>query len=175
MTTGPWRAKPTDVRASLKETEERRRQAATARAQALPWHVIQERFGYATRGEAIRDVLKYCEAIREETAQVAEGVIQLELDKLDALERALWKIVNKQHITIQHGRVVVDPATGEMIPDDAPTMLAIDRLVKISERRAKLLGLDTATRFDMAVSDDTNNQIRDLIAQMQGEPEIVQE
>ncbi|GAA2395473.1 hypothetical protein GCM10010404_61300 [Nonomuraea africana] len=40
------------------------------------------------------------------------------------------------------GNAAVDDGRGEPLEDDAPVLAAIDRMLKIQERRAKLLGLD---------------------------------
>jgi hypothetical protein len=86
----------------------------------------------------------------------AEELRQLELMQLDELARAARAVLERKHLMVSHGKIVrlgqpfvnddgnaeVDDGRGEPLKDDAPVLAAIDRLLKIQERRAKLLGLD---------------------------------
>lgn len=80
-----------------------------------------------------------------------------EVGKLDELEEKLWKILDKEHLMISHGKVMkIEDETGELVPvhDDMPRLSAIDRLLKVADRRAKLLGLDMPTRTELNVTSD---------------------
>lgn len=66
-----------------------------------------------------------------------------EVDKLDKLERELWEIYNRRHVTVAPGGRVAQDRDGNDILDDGPKLQAIDRLLKVAERRAKLLGIDS--------------------------------
>jgi len=46
------------------------------------------------------------------------------------------------HFKTNGGEIVRDPETGEALVDDAPVLAANDRLLRIQERRAKLLGIE---------------------------------
>jgi len=98
---------------------------------------------------------------REALANVAKrtddnaGHLQaLELERLDKLQRSAERVLAKRHLRINSGMVVrnADPATGQLveIEDDGPTLAAIDRLLHIAERRAKLLGLDAPQQVEQS-------------------------
>lgn len=102
-----------------------RRLAAAARGQAavelrlsgLTYTEIAEQVG-CSRALAHNYVMGAMTQARGAVAEAAEAALRLELDRLDALHAAIW-------------------------PDAlAGGLAAIDRAIKIMERRAKLLGLD---------------------------------
>lgn len=98
------------------------------------------------------------EAIREIYKEDAKDMITLECERLDELQLEALRVLQTEHVTLSNGAVVrvhlrdekgnmiMDPETGlpksAPIRDDGPVLAAIDRLVKISETRRKLLGLD---------------------------------
>jgi transposase len=71
---------------------------------------------------------------------------QVEVQKLDELEERTWDILMRNHYLVQRGSVVMmeDRETGYEYPlyDDAPKLRAINVLLNIAQRRAKLMGLD---------------------------------
>jgi hypothetical protein len=71
----------------------------------------------------------------------------MELERLDEMQHAAWQVLERHHITVSHGKVVRDD-DGETILDDGPVLRAIDSLLRVSDRRAKLLGLDAPTRVE---------------------------
>lgn len=98
---------------------ERRVKALKLRQRGLPYPQIAEALGVSTR-TAYRDVRKELEKIQETCAEEAELVREIELRRLDEL----WSVAN----------------TAALNGD----IKAIDRCLRIQERRAKLLGLDAA-------------------------------
>lgn len=89
----------------------------------------------------------------------AEQVRQLELGRLDQLWVEATKILRRQHVVISAGKVVVHPDTGVPLEDPMPILRAIDTLLKIQERRARLLGLDApAQRTVHVLSEDAIDQ-----------------
>jgi hypothetical protein len=110
-------------------------------------------------------------ALKEQQQTTAAQARQLELDKLDALEEAVWEVLRRKHITVSHGKIIGrftgeflrDPETGELvrdmdghaiplyeeIEDDAPVLQAADRLVRIAQRRAALRGLDAPVKVEV--------------------------
>ena len=62
-----------------------------------------------------------------------------------AMERAIvCDILAARHVTISNGKVLPE------YEDDGPTLAAIDRLLKIDEREARLLGLDCKVQVDVS-------------------------
>ncbi len=131
---------------------ERRRRCVELRIEGKQFTEIADILGYGSRGAACQD---FGRALKERLAEQAEAVDQyreLELERLDALQRAAWAVLAKRHVLVQGGKVVryADDDGAEEVPleDDGPTLAAIDRLLKIAERRARLLGLDSPVKID---------------------------
>lgn len=148
------------------DTAERDAEAARLRTRGLTYRAIAEQMGYASPS-SVHDAVKRClDAIVEEPGQ---EVRRLELERLDDMYAAVMAVLEREHITISQGRIVRkrvldengDPtivATDrdgkpvfreEEILDDAPVLAAVDRLLKIMERRAKLTGLDAPVKADI--------------------------
>ena len=69
----------------------------------------------------------------------------LRVKKVDVDERP--DIAERFHVAISNGRVVYQ---GENpVKDDGPALQAIDRLLKIQERRARLIGLDAPVKHEV--------------------------
>ncbi len=88
----------------------------------------------------------------------------IEIGKLDLLEERLWRMVDEDYYTVSQGHVVY-METGEPVPDIDPIMKIIDRILKVSERRAKLLGLDKPVRVEATVHtmDSTDMELAEMI------------
>jgi hypothetical protein len=76
-----------------------------------------------------------------------------ELKNLEDMERIAWQVLERSHVVVQLGKVVkmVVDGVAHPIPDDAPILSAIDRLLKIQERRAHLMGIDAPARRSVEV------------------------
>lgn len=112
----------------LIETAERRRFVLELRKQGINYRQIADaavsKFGAAVlpagwdERYAYKDVARALEQIRTETAESADSIRTLELERLDRLMVALWPRASRAD---EH---------------------AIDRILKIMQRRAQLVGLD---------------------------------
>ena len=131
------------------ENAEKQRQALELRKAGATFEQIARQLGYANAGGAYKIVQA---ALRDTVQQPADEVRQLELERLDAMLRALW------------------PAAIQ------GKWLAVDRCLLIMDRRARLLGLDAPTRRIVEVIDDTtiDREIQRLLEQLaQNDPEPV--
>ena len=104
---------------------ERQRQALELRKAGVTFETIATQLGYRNRSGAYKAVMS---ALRRTLQEPADEVRRLELERLDALLLALWSQARQGH------------------------QGAIDRCLKIAERRAKLLGLDAPAQIDAAVA-----------------------
>jgi len=95
----------------------RREKALELRASGQSIRAIADKLG-VSKSQVQRDIEKELQAAAADRKKIAGLIIDLELAKLDALEKKAW-----EHIT-----------DGELS--------AIDRVLRSMERRAKLLGLD---------------------------------
>ncbi|QEQ93584.1 helix-turn-helix DNA-binding domain protein [Streptomyces phage Zuko] len=88
----------------------------------------------------------------------------IEIGKLDLLEERLWLMIDEEYYTVSNGQVVYFE-TGEPVPDIDPVMKIIDRLLKVMERRAKLLGLDKPVRVEATVHqvDNMDMELAEMI------------
>lgn len=86
----------------------------------------------------------------------------MELHSLDELEWTAWKTLQERHVVVSQGRVVLDAETGEPVNDDRFILEVCDRILKIKERRAKLMGLDAPVRREVITMDSIDEEIAKL-------------
>lgn len=125
------------------EAPERRHQALELRKFGLSYSAIGERLG-VTANTACRYVKKEIEAINKLNNESAEELRRMELERLDLAMSAIAPQVRKGNLG------------------------AVDRWLRISERRSKLLGLDATPRMNYL---DMFKQLADdgMITQAQAE------
>lgn len=136
--------------------------AANLRARGWTYQRVANELGYSNASGAFKAVQR---ALKASVREANDTAITLELDALDAMANAAWEVLDRNHITISQGRVVT--IDGVPVPDDAPVLAAIDRLLKIQERRAKLRGLDAPTTSKVEVI--TESTVDAAIAQLEAE------
>lgn len=159
-------ARPT--RAQAVNIAQRRAEAVDMRIAGASFKAIAEKLGYKTASAACQDIGRALEqAVAEQTRSV-EAYREEELQRLDALLSEAWAILKRDHLTVSHGRVVYDDTTGKPILDDGPTLAAIDRILKIQERRSKYLGLDAPTKVEAITIDSLDQAIAQLAAELEG-------
>ncbi|MET0416044.1 MAG: hypothetical protein ABW022_08490 [Actinoplanes sp.] len=154
-------------RAKRADTARRRSEAIAMRMAGHTFEQIAQALGYTSRGAACQDITRALETAVVEQARSVEAYREEELQRLDALLAEAWAVLKRQHLTVSHGRVIYDDSTGEPILDDAPTLSAIDRILKIQERRAKFLGLDAPQRHEVVTVDAVDAEIARLTAELQ--------
>ncbi len=163
------------------DTAERDAEAATLRSRGLTYQQIADQLGFAHRSAARKAVQR---VLQDTVTEPADELRKLELDRLDTMWRTAMDVLARDHLAHSLGRVVthqvpvldsdghevIDPETGEPmtrreeVHDDGPKLAAIDRLLKIQDRRAKLLGLDapTKSRVEVITQDQIEAEIERL-------------
>lgn len=136
--------------------------AAKLRARGWTYQRVANELGYANASGAFKAVQR---ALKASVREANDTAVALALDELDAMANAAWEVLDRSHVTISQGRVVTHD--GVPVPDDAPVLAAIDRLLKIQERRAKLRGLDAPTASKVEVV--TESVVDAAIAQLEAE------
>jgi hypothetical protein len=107
--------------------------ALQLRAQRLTYSEIGRRMGIS--GESARmTVIREYERLRASNAETAEEVRAQELESLDELE----------------ARLIEQALAGDV--EDPHTLQCVDRVLKIKERRARLLGLDAKGGIEIAAA-----------------------
>jgi len=85
--------------------------------------------------------LRITAALAERVDPLVDQYRAVELDRLDRLTVKAWEVLEREHVVVQHGKIVRDE-DGNPLRDDGPVLAAVGTLLRISERRSKLLGLD---------------------------------
>ncbi len=107
------------------EAKERALKALELRKKGVRYEQIAQQLGYSNRGSAHKAVMKELNLLAKECLEEASKVRDLELQRLDDLFLAAWKAI----------------ANG--------SESAIDRALRVSESRRKLMGLDAAQKVDV--------------------------
>jgi len=105
---------------------ERRADALTRRRQGQPYAVIATALDYSSPSAASKDVHR---ALRSAVLEQGHALLDLERDRLDALQNILWPLAERGDVR------------------------AARELVRLMERRARLLGLDRAATDRLATED----------------------
>jgi hypothetical protein len=129
------------------DSAERDREAARMRTQGHPYREIADTLGYADEAGAHRAVAKI---LKETVQEAADELRKVEVERLDALLQVAWDVMMREHVAVSGGKVVtVADDEGNEVPlrDDGPTLAALDRVIKIADRRAALLGLDAPQKI----------------------------
>jgi hypothetical protein len=95
-----------------------------------------------------------------------------ELQSLDEMERHLWQSLRRKHVLVQQGRVIM--VEGQVVEDERFVLEALDRILKIKERRAKYLGLDAQVRLSVE-ADQIGGEIAQLIAAINATDDVTRE
>lgn len=114
----------------------------------------------------------YKKALKEIIEEDVKEYRKLELLKLEALEQEVTKVLQSFHPLVNAGSVVRDVLENEdgtlvldedenpvlvRLQDAGPTLAAVDRAIKLMERRSKLLGLDKPTKVANTNPDGTKS------------------
>lgn len=142
---------PNEASSRRVQIEVRIEQGLELRRLGFSYAAIAERLEIS-KTTAHRDILRALRRLADTNKGKTEEWRELEVVKLDALERRLQMILRKHHVVLYKGQVVrqKDPETGkpEPLEDEGPILQAIRELRAVSERRCRLLGLDTPQRVE---------------------------
>lgn len=144
---------------------QRRAQAVQMRLAGATYETIAEQLGYSGRDAAYKDITRALEASVTEQHRATEILRQEELMRLDLLWVEVWAVMKRDHVTVSNGRLVRGD-DGEPLRDDGPVLQAVDRLVRILERRAKYLGLDAPQKHEVLTLDAIDRAIQELNAEL---------
>lgn len=143
---------------------ERDREACRLRARRKTYQQISDQLGYGGAQNAQRAVKRTLAAIPKDAA---EELIQLELDQLDMMTAAVLEVLEANHYVVSQGRLIYLHEDAPPLTDDSPVLAAVDRLLKIQERRARLLGLDRPTKATVThAAADVDAAVAELVHEM---------
>jgi len=147
------------------DTAQRDAEACRLRVRGLSYGEIATQLGYANDTAASLAIRRQLAAT---VTEAANELRQFEVERLNIYERAALGVLERKHVTVSQGRIIMMGDTPLL--DDAPVLAAIDRLLKIQERRAKLLGLDAPTRVQVVTVDLVDAEIARLTAELAAQP-----
>lgn len=110
---------------------ERESQAVQLRIAGVSYEAIAQRLGMTPAG-AYKAVKRALRRVIEKTTEDAEELRRLEIGRLDRLLLAVWPL-----------------ATGRQPGAAGPDLGAVDRALRIIERRCELLGLNAPKAIDL--------------------------
>jgi len=143
---------------------ERDAKALSLRARGYTHRQISAQLGWKSPASAVGACTR---AMQDMYREDIDKWRQIELDKLDDLTREAWDAMQEAHYLVSQGKVV---------KDDDGTMLvnAVDKvsqlgtlLLKISESRRKLLGIDAPPQ-KAPTPDNLDAEIETLVKQLSG-------
>lgn len=147
------------------DTAERDAECARLRARDHTYQQIADATGFTSASGARFAVER---ALARTITEPGEELRRIELMKLDALARAAWRVLEARHYLVSQGRLIRLEDGAPPLEDDGPVLASIDRLLKISERRSKLLGLDSPVRMEVLTIDAIDAQLAVLDAEIAG-------
>lgn len=110
----------------------------------------------AEHGISQQRVSEIIQAVRDGiTAETREEEIQRSLEMLAELRAGALEVYRLAAAPVfvgKDGDVAIDPDTGKVVRDHGGRLRALETAVKVDQRIATLLGLDAATKMDLAVS-----------------------
>jgi hypothetical protein len=126
------------------DAAERDARALELRAAGANFRQIADRLGVSV-STAWKCVDRGLAATRHEPAAKLRA---LERERLDRLTVQAVQVLQARHVVVSGGKIIVGD-DGRPLVDHGPTLAAINTLVRLMERRARLEGLDEPTRADI--------------------------
>jgi hypothetical protein len=124
------------------------------RQAGVPIAEISRRFGM-TNNAVSSSIRRQLGKLSQEALMAYPEVLQMELERLDALQSAVWPLT-------QHRKVRLDDGTEVSME---PDIKAVSTVLSIIDRRARLLGMEQNNlNVRMDVQDSTQSQLRAVLA-----------
>jgi hypothetical protein len=147
--------------------ETRIRDAEAARMHARGWSYqrIADHYG-VVKNAAYAMVQRALAVAGKEKRDEALAIM---LTELDMREEVAKEVLARRHVAVSNGRVVHlenDDGIDEPVLDDGPTLAALETLGRITDQRAKLLGLYAPTRAQVQITDAMASEIEQLAREL---------
>jgi len=124
---------------------------------------IAKRFNVSTKVVSLA-VARQLEKLNKENSLIYAEVLRMELERLDAMQAALWPMT-------QHRKVTLDDGTEIQVE---PDLKAVQTVLAISDRRSKLCGMDqTRVSIQAEVLSNDSTPIRATLAGQEGMPKQI--
>lgn len=89
-----------------------------------------------------------------------DAAIAEEVGKLDIMEREAMRQIQLDHVLVSHGKIIPG------VIDEGAKLAALDRLLKIQDRRARLKGYDKPTRTEAKVTVEHTTELDEEIERL---------
>jgi hypothetical protein len=130
------------------EVAERRAEVVRLKARGIPYPDIARRLGIS-EDVARQDVSRAHKMRAQELRDNVDELVAGEMEELEALQQLTWRIAAAQHRKVGTSGVAARDEHGNPVFDFSVNLHAVNTLVKIRERMAKLLGYDAALKIDV--------------------------
>lgn len=149
------------------------RDAEAARLKALGWSIpeIAKHLGldqpnpeHATERTAAAIRRAMARAVRF----AGDEERHLQLQSLDEMELRLWQLLDEGMILVQQGRIIM--ADNAPMDDKRFNLEVLDRILKVKDQRAKLLGTYAPTRVESITIDSVEAEIERLQKELAAAP-----
>ncbi len=130
------------------------------RDEGLQFREIGDRLGVSMQ----RAHQLYSNALTEMARTVAPGAREAALRRLDAIAVEAWEIVRAEHHVVAGRGARACAPDGRPALDPGPKLVALNTLLRVEQRRAKLLGLDAPTEHAVLTIDRLDAEIERLVA-----------
>ena len=143
------------------ETRQRDARALGLRQRGLSYTAIRDELGFSAVSSAHAAVRR---AIGDCYREAAGEAVQLELERLDDVYRTLYRVMLTRHPAVSSSGKVVVGGDGQPMYDDAVNVQAGLAIMRVSESRRKLLGIDAPARSRVTVvtEDDLDAELARL-------------
>jgi hypothetical protein len=146
------------------ETMERDAEALALFRDGLSYRQIAGKLGWRNQASAFQAVRR---AIADHHLLSSPEKRGLEEERLDSLVRLFDRVARSEHLAFSSsGSVVLHPETGTPLIDDAPVVQAGLALLRVSESRRKLRGLDAPRQVEVRTIDEIDARLLRLADEM---------
>jgi hypothetical protein len=146
------------------QSAERDAEALRMKTRGMTLQAISDALGYGGHANVSTALDRAVAAIVGPDAQV---YYQIQMTQLDDLTARVYKVLDGDHPLVSEGQIVRD--NGVPLSDPSVTLAAVDRMLRLMERRAKLMGLDGAVKHDLTVHHETeqDRELAELLREAQ--------
>jgi hypothetical protein len=139
----------------------RRSRAVELKNKGLSWQQVAEQMvpeypeyldgeGGVSAAFACVDVTRALKEANKELSMGLEEYREAARMRLDGLRRQVFAVLARPHYVLHQGQFVIDE-DGNKVRDDGPVLAAVDRLLRIEERQAKIDGTDASEKLTIAL------------------------
>ncbi|MFH8805207.1 hypothetical protein ACH4F6_37655 [Streptomyces sp. NPDC017936] len=137
---------------------QRRARAIELKNRGLSWQQVAEQMapayldsdGQPSAAAACVDVSRALKQANKELSMGLEEYREAARMRLDGLRRQVYAVLARPHYVLHAGQIVNGP-DGQPMRDDGPVLAAVDRLMRIEERQAKIDGTDASEKLTIAL------------------------